>query len=190
MKSIIMHLKSSSALTSVRNDLFLLNSPVVNSRLFTPDYKGQYYVPPKIQAHDYFGAFSIAPKLTCLLQKCNRVWTSRNGRVIFYHNLDFLFDVRGEVVFKLMGQQCMKCKGRFENPICYPEEVLKLIWNIWIVIRCYWYEDQGTGIFQIRRERRSGRPGGPHLSQSCEACLFGGCSCSTPPFPFFPLPSP
>jgi hypothetical protein len=55
---------------------------------------------------------------------CGHGWTSMKGRVAFWFDL---FYMSGIVAFKLYGQQCDKCKqDRYEEPMWYPEEVVKV----------------------------------------------------------------
>lgn len=51
------------------------------------------------------------------------------GRVAFWFDL---FYVYGIVAFKLYGQKCDRCKtDRYEQPMWYPEEVTKVLINVY-----------------------------------------------------------
>lgn len=59
-------------------------------------------------------------------QECRNAWTSMKGRVVFWYRLN-TESKKGEVLFKLFGQQCQKCTpGTFEHSMWYPEEVIKV----------------------------------------------------------------
>ena len=53
------------------------------------------------------------------------------GRVVFWYFLHLPF-CEGYVQFKLYGQQCMRCNnGIFEPAMWYPEEVNKVLCNLY-----------------------------------------------------------
>ena len=69
--------------------------------------------------------------LLSLLQTCGHGWTSMKGRVVFWYFLHLPF-CEGYVQFKLYGQQCMRCNnGIFEPAMWYPEEVNKVLCNLY-----------------------------------------------------------
>lgn len=76
------------------------------------------------------------------------------GRVAFW--FDLTFNV-GLLAFKLYGQTCEKCKNpnRYEQPMWYPEEVSKVLKNVFLRIGQIYYGYLQTA--QIERTRRTGR---------------------------------
>lgn len=149
------------------------------SRLF-----GQFY-PPHVW---YLAITSQAPpnkwkfhrdsaKVRFCCQDCGNGWTSMKGRVTFWFNLNFATN-EGSVQFKLYGQQCKKCNsGKFEYVMWYPEEVSKVMCNVYHKVGQTYY-----GFMQppIRIDRRPGRPRNQHNSDLCQACHDGECDQGRP----------
>jgi hypothetical protein len=100
------------------------------------------------------------------------------GRVVFWYGLmdqDPCIPPQGVVYFKLFGQICQKCNdpNRFEYAMWYPEEVIKVVENIFVKVSQIHY---GWNAGSLRKDRRSGKPSREHNEGSCEACRFGVCS--------------
>lgn len=112
-----------------------------------------------------------------MLQDCGNGWTSMKGRVTFWYHLNFTTN-EGFVQFKLYGQQCKKCNsGKFEYVMWYPEEVSKVMCNVYNKVGQTYY-----GFMQppIRIDRRPGRPRNQHNSDLCQACRDGECDQARP----------
>lgn len=93
------------------------------------------------------------------------------GRVAFW--FDF-YCIYGIVAFKLYGQKCDHCKeDRYEQPMWYPEEVQKVLINVYNRVGQAFY---GFQCPPIEKTRRVGKPRTPHNSQLCQACKDGVCS--------------
>ncbi|XP_022245281.1 receptor-transporting protein 4-like isoform X4 [Limulus polyphemus] len=106
-------------------------------------------------------------------EKCGHGWTSMKGRVAFWFTLNPL-TCEGLVVFKLFGQQCDRCNSeRYEHAMWYPEEVIKVLANVYNRIGQVYY-----GFYQppIHRSRRPGKPRTPHNSNLCQACKNSVCT--------------
>ncbi|XP_055946838.1 uncharacterized protein LOC129980524 [Argiope bruennichi] len=105
---------------------------------------------------------------------CGHGWTSMKGRVAFWFLLNHSNGF-GYVCLKLYGQQCDRCKNRpsYEPAMWYPEEVKKVLINIYNKVGEVYY-----GFHQVpyQRDRRAGKPRTPHNSDLCQACKDGVCS--------------
>ncbi|CAG2173111.1 unnamed protein product [Oppiella nova] len=107
-------------------------------------------------------------------QKCGHGWTSMKGRVVFWFDLLSPYYSNGFVAFKLYGQQCDRCKtDGYEQAMWYPEEVCKVLTNLYNKVGQLFY-----GFYQppIEKTRRSGKPRTPHNSDLCQACKDGLCA--------------
>ncbi|CAK8689408.1 unnamed protein product [Clavelina lepadiformis] len=116
-------------------------------------------------------------KVRFCCQDCGNGWTSMKGRVTFWFYLDYENNA-GFVQFKLYGQQCKKCNsGKFEYVMWYPEEVSKVMCNVYNKVGQIYY-----GFHQppIRIDRRPGRPRNQHNSDLCQACRDGECDQARP----------
>jgi len=116
-------------------------------------------------------------KVRFCCQDCGNGWTSMKGRVTFWFNLNLATN-EGHVQFKLYGQQCKKCNsGKFEYVMWYPEEVSKVMCNVFHKVGQTYY-----GFIQspIRVDRRPGRPRNQHNSDLCQACHDGECDHGRP----------
>ncbi|XP_014780923.1 receptor-transporting protein 4 isoform X1 [Octopus bimaculoides] len=95
-------------------------------RLFCQYFPDQWHLlsthyPPS----NRWRTFKDSAKVRFSCQQCGHGWTSMKGRVIFWFHLNFATS-SGYVMFKLYGQQCMRCKnGCYEPAMWYPEEVVK-----------------------------------------------------------------
>nr|XP_026690293.1 uncharacterized protein LOC100184466 isoform X1 [Ciona intestinalis] len=132
-------------------------------------------------------------KVRFCCQDCGNGWTSMKGRVTFWFYLNYLTN-EGFVQFKLYGQQCKKCNsGKFEYVMWYPEEVSKVMCNVYNKVGQTYY-----GFLQppIRIDRRPGRPRNQHNAELCQACRDGECDQARPIKTMFngiipsPLPNP
>ncbi|KAI0218956.1 hypothetical protein LSAT2_029373 [Lamellibrachia satsuma] len=94
------------------------------------------------------------------------------GRVVFWYHLEPLTS-SGYVFFKLYGQQCVRChNGTFEHAMWYPEEVIKVVGNVYNNIGQMYY---GFYMPPIRVDRRKGKPRNQHNADLCQACHDGLC---------------
>lgn len=116
--------------------------------------------------------FVDSAKVRFCCDDCGHGWTSMKGRVAFWFKL--FPNGQGMVLFKLFGQQCESCKGdRYEPAMWYPEEVVKVLVNIYNRVGQVFY-----GFHQppIHKSRRPGKPRNPHNSDLCQACKDGVCA--------------
>ncbi|GAB6033071.1 hypothetical protein CHUAL_012686 [Chamberlinius hualienensis] len=117
--------------------------------------------------------FLDSAKVRFCCQECGHGWTSMKGRVAFW----FTFNAsngQGTLMFRLYGQKCQRCKsGNYENSMWYPEEVVKVLMNVYCHIGQFYY-----GLYQasITKSRRAGKPRTPHNSNLCQACQDGVCA--------------
>jgi hypothetical protein len=94
------------------------------------------------------------------------------GRVVFWIRLDTEKKI-GTVEFKLFGQQCQKCMpGTFEHAMWYPEEVVKVVTNVYHHVGCLFY---GFAQPVMSTARRIGKPRTQHNSKLCQACALHIC---------------
>uniref|UniRef100_A0A915HYE5 3CxxC-type domain-containing protein n=1 Tax=Romanomermis culicivorax TaxID=13658 RepID=A0A915HYE5_ROMCU len=115
-------------------------------------------------------------KVRYLCQKCGQGWTSMKGCVYFWYTLNISQNV-GILYFKLMGQTCQKCNdNRFEHPLWYPEEVIKVLRNIYYKVGQTFY---GFVRPNFEKQRRPGKPRSQHAKNLCQACQMGFCSNSS-----------
>jgi hypothetical protein len=115
--------------------------------------------------------FKDSAKVRFLCKDCGNAWTSMKGRVVFWISLH---GQAGLVQFKLYGQRCQKCNtSNYENAMWYPEEVVKVIKNVYSRVGQMFY---GLPTPQHITERRVGRPRTQHNSAYCQACAEGICN--------------
>ncbi|XP_023222079.1 receptor-transporting protein 3-like [Centruroides sculpturatus] len=117
--------------------------------------------------------FVDSAKVRFCCESCGHGWTSMKGRVAFwftfYNNMK-----QGFITFKLYGQICDKCNtGKYETAMWYPEEVNKVLRNLYFKVGQKLY---GVKQPPINRNRRPGKPRTPHNSNLCQACKDGVCS--------------
>lgn len=117
--------------------------------------------------------FVDSAKVRFCCETCGHGWTSMKGKVAFWYT--FCNEIeKGFIVFKLYGQKCDKCKTeKYETAMWYPEEIKKVLRNLFYKIGQVLY-----GAIQppISRDRRPGKPRTPHNSNLCQACSDGVCS--------------
>jgi len=142
--------------------------------LFANFYPHSWYLAPTpLCPNANFQVASDSAKVRFLCQECGHGWTSMKGRVIFWFNLN-AYALEGFVFFKLFGQRCQKCNTeRFEHAMWYPEEVAKVLANIYNVVGETYYGFVRPPFF---KERRKGKPRAQHPAELCQACQLGICS--------------
>ncbi|BFZ22947.1 hypothetical protein BsWGS_25986 [Bradybaena similaris] len=142
-------------------------------RLFTQYYPHAWYlVPTFYPPSDRWRVFKDSAKVRFSCQECGHGWTSMKGRVIFWFHLNYTTN-SGYVMFKLYGQQCQKCKnGSYEHAMWYPEEVVKVIGNVYNRVGQVFY---GFVRPPLRIDRRQGKPRNQHNAELCQACKEGLC---------------
>lgn len=112
---------------------------------------------------------------------CGNGWTSMRGMVQFHISLHNAFLHHGQVVqigvivATMFGQKCQKCMdNRFEVAMWYPEEVAKVLHNLYVRVRHHFYGDIDL-IQKLRVDRRPGNPRNRHRPELCQACANGKC---------------
>ncbi|XP_067946445.1 uncharacterized protein [Watersipora subatra] len=116
--------------------------------------------------------FKDSAKVRFLCQECLHGWTSMKGRVVFWFTFDKQRNV-GTVLFRLFGQRCQACSPKhFEHAMWYPEEVVKVVGNVFNRIGQEYY---GFYSPPVRIDRRAGKPRSQHNSTLCQACSEGIC---------------
>jgi hypothetical protein len=97
---------------------------------------------------------------------CGHCWTSMRGQVSFF------YDTQSHVLyFKLFTQNCDRCR-HLCSPLWYPEEVCRVIRNVFVTIAKDLYPELQTPIAP-NHYRRFGNPKGQH--HGCESCRDGVC---------------
>jgi len=97
---------------------------------------------------------------------CDHCWTSMRGQISFF------YDCNSHILyFKLFTQNCDQC-GNICSPLWYPEEVCRVIKNVFIFVQKHLYPELTTPI-QSNHYRRIGNPKGKH--HGCESCRNGVC---------------
>ncbi|KAI1297158.1 Serine proteinase stubble [Halotydeus destructor] len=144
------------------------------SGLFSMYYPHCWYLQP-VEARPTGGnklhTFVDSAKVRFSCEECGHGWTSMKGRVAFWVDL---FYVYGIVAFKLYGQKCDRCKTqRYEQPMWYPEEVNKVLVNVYNKVGQLYY---GFYSPPIEKMRRAGKPRTPHNADLCQACKDGLCT--------------
>ncbi|XP_053207955.1 uncharacterized protein LOC128392009 [Panonychus citri] len=122
-----------------------------------------------------FSTFVDSAKVRFCCEDCGHGWTSMKGRVAFWFDLtNYAGYPQGLVAFKLFGQQCQKCKAEiYEPPMWYPEEVFKVLVNLFNRVGQNYY---GFYYPPLEKTRRPGKPRTPHNSTLCQACKDGVCT--------------
>ncbi|XP_067946762.1 receptor-transporting protein 3-like [Watersipora subatra] len=135
----------------------------------------QHFFPHRWYLSPYLGrplnyqwyTFTDCAKVRFLCKFCDHGWTSMKGRVVF----NFQFNessLTGIVFFRLFGQKCQRCTPEtFEHAMWYPEEVIKVIGNLFNRIGQEYY-----GFYRpcVRVDRRPGKPQAKHNKECCQAC--------------------
>ncbi|CAF0763437.1 unnamed protein product [Adineta ricciae] len=97
---------------------------------------------------------------------CGHCWTSMRGQISFF------YDCKSHVLyFKLFTQNCDQC-GDVCAPLWYPEEVCRVIRNVFVIVNNHEYPNLATPI-RSNHYRRIGNPKGQH--HGCESCRDGVC---------------
>jgi len=97
---------------------------------------------------------------------CGHCWTSMRGQISFF------YDCKSHVLyFKLFTQNCDRC-GEISTPLWYPEEVCRVIKNVFVIVQQHAYPDLQIPI-KSNHYRRIGNPKGQH--HGCESCRDGVC---------------
>jgi len=97
---------------------------------------------------------------------CEHCWTSMRGQISFF------YDCKSHILyFKLFTQNCDQC-GDLCTPLWYPEEVCRVIKNVFVIVQQNLYPDLITPI-KSNHYRRIGNPKGQH--HGCESCRNGVC---------------
>ena len=97
---------------------------------------------------------------------CGHCWTSMRGQISFF------YDCKSHILyFKLFTQNCDRCQG-LSSPLWYPEEVCRVIKNVFVIVQEHMYPDLVTPV-KSNHYRRFGNPKGQH--HGCESCRDGVC---------------
>ncbi|KAH7639215.1 zinc-binding domain containing protein [Dermatophagoides farinae] len=118
--------------------------------------------------------FVDSAKVRFCCERCSHSWTSMKGRVVFWFNLLQPNFKVGIVAIKLFGQRCDSCNldNSFEQPMWYPEEVTKVLMNLYNRVGQIFYGFEKT---KYERQRRMGKPRTQHNKMLCQACQEGIC---------------
>ncbi|XP_071946079.1 receptor-transporting protein 3-like isoform X2 [Antedon mediterranea] len=131
-----------------------------------------YLVPTPGSPSPRWKRFKDSAKVRFCCQTCGHGWTSMKGRVVFWYFLNYPY-YEGFVHFKLYGQQCQRCNnGMYETAMWYPEEVNKVLCNLYNRIGQAYY---GFVKPPMRYDRRAGKPRTQHNAALCQACQDGEC---------------
>lgn len=99
-------------------------------------------------------------------ESCGHCWTSMRGQISFF------YDCKSYVLyFKLFTQLCDRC-GNTCTPLWYPEEVCRVMRNVFVNVNEHLYPNVRAPI-QSNHHRRFGNPKGQH--HGCESCRDGVC---------------
>ncbi|XP_071805077.1 receptor-transporting protein 3-like isoform X1 [Asterias amurensis] len=162
------------------------------AKVFQPYLPHIWYLSPtEVCPSPRWRRFKDSAKVRFCCQTCGHGWTSMKGRVVFWYFLHIPY-CEGYVQFKLYGQQCQRCNnGMFEPAMWYPEEVNKVLCNLYNRIGQTYY---GFVKPPIRYDRRAGKPRTQHNATLCQACRDGECDSrprtTTPTSGHVAVPSP
>ncbi|CAF1217432.1 unnamed protein product [Adineta steineri] len=97
---------------------------------------------------------------------CGHCWTSMRGQISFF------YDCKSHILyFKLFTQNCDRCNDVC-TPLWYPEEVCRVMRNVFVIVNEHEYPNVTTSI-KSNHYRRVGNPKGQH--HGCESCRDGVC---------------
>ncbi|XP_066940508.1 receptor-transporting protein 3-like isoform X1 [Macrobrachium rosenbergii] len=114
-----------------------------------------------------WSVFRDMAKVRFSCQHCGRGWSSMNSSAVFYYAWDADAEC-GHIRFSLKGQKCKVCKpSHFETPMWYPEEVQKVMTNLYYEVSSRMY---GFYTPPMIKNRRHGRPRAHHDSSMCQGC--------------------
>ncbi|XP_070560976.1 receptor-transporting protein 3-like [Ptychodera flava] len=143
------------------------------NRLFINFSPHAWYISPTArQPSPKWRRFKDSAKVRFCCQTCGHGWTSMKGRIVFWFHFNHSVG-EGFLQFKLYGQQCQRCKtGNYEFAMWYPEEVQKVLTNVYNRVGQAYY-----GFMQqpYRLDRRIGKPRKQHNADLCQACKDGEC---------------
>ncbi|GAA36455.2 receptor-transporting protein 3 [Clonorchis sinensis] len=124
-------------------------------------------------------------KTRFMCSTCGRQWTSMKGSITFVvilshsttgamQSLQWIIQPGANVFFELFPQSCSACDVLCQ-PKWYPEEIDKVIRNLFVRIHDQFYQGVIPWDDQWNWHRRDGQPSGPHNSNKCVACHNGLC---------------
>lgn len=97
---------------------------------------------------------------------CGHCWTSMRGQISFFYHYQ-----SRRLYFKLFNQNCDRCEQTCP-PLWYPEEVCRVMRNVFVKVHEQSYTDVVIPI-KPNHYRRIGNPKGQH--HGCESCRDGVC---------------
>lgn len=97
---------------------------------------------------------------------CGHCWTSMRGQISFFYDCQ-----SHRLYFKLFTQNCDRCQ-EICTPLWYPEEVCRVMKNVFVIVNQHLYPNLSTPI-EKNHFRRYGNPKGQH--HGCESCRDGVC---------------
>jgi hypothetical protein len=97
---------------------------------------------------------------------CGHCWTSMRGQISFFYDCQ-----SHKLYFKLFTQNCDRCDD-ICSPLWYPEEVCRVMRNVFVKVNEHMYTNLDTPI-KSNHYRRHGNPKGQH--HGCESCRDGIC---------------
>lgn len=133
--------------------------------------------------------FKDEAKTRFMCPKCNKQWTSMKGAITFvvilshqltaFRLLHWTLQPGSNVLFELFPQACADCSEKGPPILCqpkwYPEEIDKVLRNLFVNIHRTFYRNVINWDQQFDRRRRPGHPTGRHDNTKCIACLNGMC---------------
>ena len=182
----------SSSLHSFNEDTYELASALSDEskkefcldmcRVFHGEFQltfGRYFAPNRwiLMPLDADGICRLPPDTFCNVQiakvrfecdLCRHCWTSMRGQISFFYDCESDINV---LYFKLFTQNCDYC-GYICNPLWYPEEVCRVMRNVFVIVNRHKYPNLQTPI-ELNHCRRFGNPKGRH--HGCESCRDGVC---------------
>lgn len=138
---------------------------------------GRYFAPDQwvLMPLGADGTCKLAPDALCDVEiakvrfeceECGHCWTSMRGQISFFYHCSSHM-----LYFKLFTQNCDQC-GKVSSPLWYPEEVCRVMKNVFIIVQQHAYPDLHTPV-QPNYYRRIGNPKGQH--HGCQSCRDGVC---------------